>query len=117
MSLVSWGTRFEAFDWKATYLPSADIEGHPLVRLPFVPSARTLTWRVVPAWRSRTYTSNLPLVSRRTRLEPVKKATYRPPPEIDGNAAPRPAWLSLELTLTRWVLPVRRSCTNASDLL
>src|SRR5262245_37004436 len=117
MLFVSPATRFEALDWKTTYCPDPEIEGHPLPRLPWLPSESRPHLLVVPVQRSRTNTSNLLFVSPRTRFEaPEKKATYLPFPEIDGNELPRLAWLTLELRLTRRVFPDSRSRTNTSAL-
>ena len=74
--LVSPGTRLEAREWKATKRPSALMEGVQLVPLPWLPAESRLTLVVSPVWRSRTNTSEVPLVSPGTRLEaPERKAT------------------------------------------
>src|SRR5437762_4951613 len=117
--LVSPATRLVAYDSKATKRPSALIEGLPLEPLPSVPALLTLTRSVVPVHRSRTNTSCHPLVSPATRLvESEVKATKRPSALIAGpspvSLLPRfPSFPALS-TLTRSVVPVRRSWTNTS---
>jgi hypothetical protein len=64
---VSPTTRLVASDEKATS-PSAPTTGSQLPPSPSEPSVATLTRSVVPAWRSRTKTSKVALVSPATRF-------------------------------------------------
>src|SRR5688500_18826432 len=66
--LVSPDTRFLAADSKATYRPSALIDGAKLAASPDAPAEDTLTRWVVPATRSWTNTSGTWLKSPATRL-------------------------------------------------
>src|SRR3954454_9613938 len=115
--LVSSATRFPAWDRKATRRPSAEIDGEELDPDPWPPAEETLTSSVVPAFTSRTNTSNSWLVSPATRLWANEvKATTLPASEITG-------WLLSSLpvpppraTLTRIVFPVCLSRRKTSPL-
>ena len=78
---VSPGTRFVAQLKKATNRPSAEIEGRSVWEFACTPRELALTLSVVPLWRSRTNTSNVPFVS-----PPGKKAT-----SANGSSAPSEA--------------------------
>jgi hypothetical protein len=87
--LVSPVTRLVASEAKATKRPSALIAGSRLSPLPWTLPLETLTRVVVPAWRSRTNTSNAPLVSPPTRSVAFEaKAMNRPSPLIAGRPPP-----------------------------
>ena len=120
--------RLEAAEWKATYRPFALIDGALLPlreRSPpaCLPRLLTLTLVVRPVRRSRTKTSARLLVSWATRFDASdRKTTLRPsalmPPAFEppNGSELRRACAPLLETLTRLVLPVRRSRTNASVL-
>ncbi|GJD76556.1 hypothetical protein CFIICLFH_4814 [Methylobacterium goesingense] len=113
---VSPVTRLVARLWKATRVPSAEIEG---ARLPppvlCAPVLSVETRVVVPVPRSLTKMSCRPLVSPVTRLlEVLTKATRVPSAEIEAAVlGPRPCAPALSVE-TRVVVPVPRSLTKTS---
>jgi hypothetical protein len=87
ISSPSSGCRFDALEWKATKRPSAETAGKPEKPLPLAPVAPVarLTSVVVPASRSRTYTSKVASPSSGSRFVAADpKAMNRPSPEILG---------------------------------
>jgi len=114
--LLSFGTRFEEREVNATKRPSPLIEGSRLSEFPSLPELSTLTRSVVPVSRSWTKTSKAPFVSFGTRFEEVElNVTKRPSSLMDPMELP-PFPSAPELsTLTRSVVPVKRSWTKASD--
>src|SRR5829696_7579311 len=115
---VSFSTRFEASDPKATKRPSELIDKRPLKPSAWASELLTLTRSVVPPCRSRTKISGALLVSFSTRFEAIDpKATKRPSKLIEGWSLQLSAWASELLTLTRSVAPVRRSRTKTSEVL
>ena len=114
-SFVSPGARLSAAEAKATDSPSPLMHASRHARLLWVPAALTLTRSVVWASRSRTNTSYFPLVSPVTRLVAhEQKATYRPSALIEGVSDAPSACEPPVATLTRSVVPVRRSRTKMS---
>ena len=114
--MPSSGARPWAAVWNTTYRPSALMDGFTLARSACSPALPTLTRCVVPATRSRTKTSVVPLVSPATRLDASdSKATNWPSPLIAGPcplllpAFPTDPSLA---TLTSSVVPAVRSRTN-----
>ncbi len=96
---VSPGTRFEAADEKATYLPFAEIEGWELSPLAFPPSESTATRVVVPIFRSAPSSRSMgkPAESTDTRVagpadtDPTPPATPRQARTTTRNHLERPA--------------------------
>ncbi len=118
LPLASPGTRLAATLAKLTTVPSWLIAGSPEAPMACTPDELTLTRVVVPAWRSRRKTSEVPLVSPGTRLLADDwNATKRPSPLIAGAGSwelPALPWAPAELTLTREDAGLWRSRTNTS---
>src|SRR5919198_6515296 len=121
LKFVSPGTRLSEKDVKATRVPSPLIV--PSLPLAWAPLLETLIRVVVPVSWSCRNTSDVPFVSRLTRLlASESKTTKRPSALIDGPAIRfrRPLsalpWRPALDTLTRSVVPVSRSRTKISDL-
>src|SRR5919107_2507025 len=117
MPLVSGeALRLVAEVWKATVEPAPERKGKKLPGSPGRPRGPTDTRRVVPRRRSRTNTSFIPLVSRRTRFVAAEvKATYRPFAEIVGSTLPLSPCRPFAPTETRCTRPDRRSRTKTSS--
>ena len=71
-------------DWKATFVPSADMAGKELLSLPWTPVAETETNVVTSVARSLTKTSRS-FVSEGTRLSPADMKATRPPSAERGG--------------------------------
>jgi len=104
---VSSAVRSGEVEAKATYRPSALMAALVLSPLAWAPALVTLTRVVVPPWRSRTNTSNLPFVSPSTRFVAEDSNATKPPFSLTEGC-----WLwespiePASLTLTRLVWPV-----------
>ncbi len=113
--LLSPETRLDAWDWNATYLPSALIDGLELVLSPWNPPEEIETISVTPVCRSRTYMSKVPFMSPAIRFDASdSNATYLPSALIDGRVLHASACSPPDETDTRSVTPVCRSRTNTS---
>src|ERR1035437_2886850 len=110
-------TRFVAKLKNATYRPSGVMTGVAMVELelPEASNAPTLTRQFVPAIKSRTKTSGMPLVSPGTRFDALlMKATYRPSGVMTGSVEAPFADAPFVETLTSVVVPATRSLTKMS---
>ena len=112
---VSPATRFVEALSNATALPSRAMDGFALLPLPWIPPVVTLARVVVFVCRSRTKTSDVPLVSPATRLlARLSNATNRPSVVIEGlKQFPLP-WTAPGPTLTRVIVAVCWSRTKMS---
>jgi hypothetical protein len=112
---VSPGTRFVEMLSKTTCRPSEETDARWLSQLPPTPVELVLARVVVPVTRSCRKTSQVLLVSERTRLlAALSKVMNRPSAEIDGHSEVELDCTPVDETLMRVVVPSARSRTKMS---